>query len=448
MSILDVKYLWDNLSLSPNLAYRIVNDRVFCQLTGSKVKNKYSIIEGMGKEAFVAMGQHSSFENFIDFMLANYTVDRKKLITDLYQFLRHLVELHFFENSEKKKHFYIQEESIKNKVDVLQLMIKSYSEKAFPFKVFLELTHKCNHRCKHCYLGKKVEIYNKSSKNGLPIVRILKLFEEMKEKGVLQLILTGGEALLYPNFRIVLEEAVKLRFAVSLLTNASLLNEEMIEFISSFPIDEIRIPLYGGETYHNWFVGDPNSYKKVMWSLKQLKSRDVNVVPTAILTNKNTKDIIKQKSILHNMGLNLEISPLIFPTIYRDLTPTYFRIQNEQLSLLKKFDILLQRSKCVAGISRFRITPEGEVNACEMLPFSFGNVNRNSFGEILELPFRTKWIQEFGKLLKNKEKQCEKCSVYEYCIGCPGLSYLETGNLRGRSQEACRLAHFYEKGDV
>lgn len=72
----------------------------------------------------------------------------------------------------------------------LKRIVLEAQKRHIPLDVCLELTHRCNFRCQHCYIP------DFTTPNLLTTQRILQLLEELREAGTLFLTLTGGEMFL------------------------------------------------------------------------------------------------------------------------------------------------------------------------------------------------------------------------------------------------------------
>ncbi len=444
-----IESLWPYLTIPRNLAYRSIGEEVFCWLLGPHIRERYSIVGGIGTNVFLAIEKRTPFARFIDDVTKHYKVETYELVDDLEQFLPSMVDAGILVDQRRDSKVGVSsslevlgaEQDASR--DVLDLMFERASVAAHPLKVFLEMTNQCTHRCKHCYLGLGTDTkVTEADRQLLSTSRLSELLHELAEEGVLDLVLTGGEPTLHPNFAEILQRAVELRFAVTVLTNGSLLDENLVELLASVPLFQVRIPIYGLEEYHNRFVGNARSFERVWWGIQALQARGVNVVPTSILMDDNGEDLIELKGKLCALGLPFEVSPLIFPTVFQDGMPIKYRASDAQLrAMMPKLGIRLRRSRCNAGVSRFRITPDGDLKLCEMIPHSFGNLQDDSLKTILNSPSRQEWLAQFPLLVEAKENNCEGCSIQKYCVNCIGLSYLESSSFTRRSQESCRLAH-------
>jgi radical SAM protein with 4Fe4S-binding SPASM domain len=92
---------------------------------------------------------------------------------------------------------------------------------------------------------------------------------------------------------------------------------------------------------------------------------------------------------------------------------------------------------CGAGISGFNIDPYGEVQPCIAMRMPCGNLREQRFEEIWETaaPFKRlrglKIADVYG---------CASCPVRDYCEACPGLFFMEMGDVTIPSPHTCEMA--------
>lgn len=104
----------------------------------------------------------------------------------------------------------------------------------------------------------------------------------------------------------------------------------------------------------------------------------------------------------------------------------------------------MQKTICTAGISRFRVSPKGNISPCEMLRhIHFGNIYNSSFKEIIESNERQEWITSFFKKIQNNN--CNSCDAKQYCLSCIGINYLENNQYNNISKYMCDMAQYQKE---
>jgi radical SAM protein with 4Fe4S-binding SPASM domain len=97
---------------------------------------------------------------------------------------------------------------------------------------------------------------------------------------------------------------------------------------------------------------------------------------------------------------------------------------------------------CSAGHYICFISPEGDVTPCVQLPIRCGNVRTNGFGWIWR---HSPEMLKIRQLRMKDIRGCNDCPHLPWCARCPGLAYLEDGDLLGPSSAACWMAEAREK---
>ena len=102
------------------------------------------------------------------------------------------------------------------------------------------LTTKCNYQCKYCFSegekDKQIRI--------IPIEKLKQIIKISKEFGINKIKLTGGEPLLYPQIKELLEYIRKIDIPyVDLTTNISMLNEETIDLLNRYNVNALTLSL-------------------------------------------------------------------------------------------------------------------------------------------------------------------------------------------------------------
>lgn len=132
-----------------------------------------------------------------------------------------------------------------------QLFAKA-ARNRIPLYGVLELLPLCNLNCDMCYVHlSKQEMQSQGRLRSLD--EWISLAKQMKDAGTLFLLLTGGEPLLFPQFKELYCALKDMGMILTLNTNGTLINEEWAEFFTKNKPRRINITLYGSknETYEN-----------------------------------------------------------------------------------------------------------------------------------------------------------------------------------------------------
>lgn len=156
----------------------------------------------------------------------------------------------------------------------------------------LQITHRCNLRCRHCYIGEK----NPKDLDIETIRRILGEFEDMQG---LRVLITGGEPLLHPRF----DELNSLLpdFAVRkiLFTNGLLLDEGRIKDLM---VHEIQVSIDGLEEGHDWIRGK-GTFAKAIRGIEAALDAGFGVSISTMVHARNLNDFPGMEKLFKKLGI-------------------------------------------------------------------------------------------------------------------------------------------------
>jgi len=307
---------------------------------------------------------------------------------------------------------------------------------SIPFSATIELTYKCNLSCIHCYLAPFHE--QEQSIDGWYSV-----IGQLNNCGTMELAFTGGEALLHPNFFELAEYGRRLNMALSLLSNGTLINNDIAAKIAQLNFKQVFITLFGMKT-HDHITRSPGSLEKAIAGVEYLRERGVRVsIKTPVLTT-NIHDLTDlgewclQRDIdfLPNPSLSINDNGSQCPLHYRidrqEDIENYLRLRKSQNEPLPGF-----HGMCNAGSSVVAISPTGDVFPCVALRVPMGNLQER---KLLEIWQASSYLKRLRSLKLADFKQCFICTNRGYCYLCPGETLGEEGDLTVAHEFSCRLA--------
>ena len=170
-----------------------------------------------------------------------------------------------------------------------------------PLAGTFELTPRCNFNCRMCYVHLTPEEQRRRGAE-LTADEWLAIAEQARSQGMLFLLLTGGEPLIRVDFRYLLTELKKMGLMVSINSNASLIDDDWLDFFRHEPPSRMNITLYGGcnETYER-LCGRP-MYDRVVHNIRALKALGIGVKLNASMTPYNVDDMDAIYAIATELG--------------------------------------------------------------------------------------------------------------------------------------------------
>ncbi len=333
-----------------------------------------------------------------------------------------------------------------------------------PLAGTFELTSRCTLDCKMCYIHKG--ICNKEAQSQeKPTEWWLNLAEECKKRGTLNLLLTGGEPLVRSDFKEIYLKLREMGFLLSINTNATLIDDEYIEFFRVYPPQKINITLYGcSERTYEELCGNGKAYEKVKKAIEGLKNNGVNIRLNYTVTPLNKDDLSKARDYANALGVEMKTVTYIFEPVRASgqafrLSPeeaAEVDFENKLQSLTaeklvemfemqkkgqesRKRDFLTDECEgisCRAGLSSFWVTFDGKMTPCGMM----------SQPSVEITDFNTAW--EFMKQAREEIKmprECKDCEYRKNCDICAAVSLAETGDFSKIPEYACKKACAFRK---
>ena len=183
-----------------------------------------------------------------------------------------------------------------------------------PLNGTFELSPVCNFSCRMCYVRKTQKEVQNSSRKIMTLEDWRRIAREAREAGMLELLLTGGEPLLWPDFWTLYEELIDMGFLVSINTNGSLISEEAVARFRKKPPQRINITLYGaGDSSYRRLCGIDGVYTKVDRAIRDLMDAGITVKLNCSLTPDNAEDIDRIVDYAKERNTVLSVSTYMFP---------------------------------------------------------------------------------------------------------------------------------------
>ena len=160
----------------------------------------------------------------------------------------------------------------------------------------------CNLRCQHCSASK----FTKQAANRLSIEDYKRLAKQCLDMGVITVGFTGGEPTIYPEIEDIIKSFQPKKTMISLITNATLLNEEKILSLKNVGVDILCISIDSYyEKEHDDFRGVNGVYKKALNSINLAIKNGLKVVIATTITHNNIRSDSIRKLIELTEKMNI-----------------------------------------------------------------------------------------------------------------------------------------------
>jgi len=349
--------------------------------------------------------------------------------------------------------------------EYLRELNKKVAKRRVPLSGNFALTHRCNLKCVHCYLGEQTDT-GKNLEKELNTSQWKHLIDEITRAGCLYLLITGGEPLLREDFNEIYRHAKTNGLLVTLFTNGTLITEKTLALFDELPPRMVEVTLYGATqgTYER-ITGVSGSFKKCMKGIRRLKDHQINVKLKTILMTINSHEFAGIEKVAKEYGIKFRFDASIFPCIDGDRSPIELRINAEdavekefsdenRLQEWKDFFVRMRDLpgsdklyQCGAGLTHFHIDPYGNLQPCLMVTnVKYNIIKTNSNNNIR---FLTGWKEIIPRIREEKLEPgnlCQHCKKRSLCNFCPAFFKLENGAEDIYSEYLCTMGHLrFEK---
>ncbi len=349
--------------------------------------------------------------------------------------------LHMSALSSKKEIEELYEKYKPNKV-----LFNPYVENSLgaPIKIYVDITSRCNLKCKHCFNGKvKIE--------ELSIEEIDKIQNYCNEYGVFEIKIGGGEPFLHSDIMYCLDKLCDNGRRISLTSNGTVYNEEICKRLKKYKV-KFSISLDGNQKVHDAIRGN-GCYLKVISNIDKYIEYGVNPVLKYTINDINyefevidevvklceTKGLKLHLKFVKPMGnasgickcLSKENVKRILER-YRENEHVYFSDEYENYESIRMLEYSCGEKRCAPGMKSIHINYRGEVRGCVFIPDEiftepFKTIKENELGDIWNTDGNLRFMRNLPLPVDCMEcsNYCKNiCFAYRYCLG---------GNLLGEN---------------
>lgn len=321
-----------------------------------------------------------------------------------------------------------------------------------PLNGSIALTHRCNLRCCHCYLGDE-RLGAPSSGAEADASFWCNLIDQVAEAGCLFLLLTGGEPLLHPGFAAVYGRARERGLLVTVFTNATLVDSATTAMLAEQPPQLVEVTLYGAsQEVFEQVSGVPGSHRRCLEGLDALATAGVRVGLKAMIMAESRHEIPAMRELARRRGLSFRLDPALFPCRDGGPSPLRYRVPPEEAVAIEMEDPALRRRSaeyyrtarhwppderlftCGAGRTSFHVDPAGCLLPCLLVAGPGFDLRQGRFAD--------GWRDVIGRFQDQTVAagyECHRCEKRVICGLCPAEFQLETGSPFRKSEYTCQL---------
>ena len=353
-----------------------------------------------------------------------------------------------------------------------------------PREIDLELTSRCNLRCRYCYYFDNPAVPYED----LPTAEWLRFFEELERCAVMRVTLQGGEPFMRPDLRELISSIVSHHMRFSILTNGTQVDDAIAAFLArSNRCDYVQVSIDGSSPGVHDLTRGAGSFERAVNGIRALQAHGVRVVSRVTITRHNVHDLeqtarfLLEDLALPEIGTNsacvlgscrVRADELLLDTAsrmaaMRTLTALAERYPGRVVASAGPLadartwaGMELARAEKAAGfndggrltgcgchMTKIAVRADGAMVPCVMLAhLEMGRINHDALEAVWQnSPVLADLRSRFNVPLTDFE-HCTGCPYTPYCTGnCPALAYSLYGKVNHPSPDGC-LRLFLKEG--
>jgi MoaA/NifB/PqqE/SkfB family radical SAM enzyme len=207
----------------------------------------------------------------------------------------------------------------------------------------------------------------------------------MENLGINFVQLTGGEALLHPDFDKIIALFIERSINITVLTSGYYLDGKVLSVFDIYSdfISNVQVSLDGLENIHNLIRQNSHSYERAISFIDHLKNCNINVDVVTSVVNQEKKEIFQLSELLRNKSISRHRLGIIFEmgrsvknhisSFDKKIVVEHWIKELNDRFVTSNFSIMLQKEEerstnskeqCGAGYKLIRIDPKMKIHPC------------------------------------------------------------------------------------
>ncbi|MBU1720646.1 MAG: radical SAM protein, partial [Bacteroidetes bacterium] len=254
--------------------------------------------------------------------------------------------------------------------------------------LFISPSHQCNANCTHCY-----ESFPGKQQTSMTTEEVKLIVDEFADMGGLLVYFCSGEFLMRSDAIELIWFTHDMGLKVTVTTNGSLLTETKIQQLKEAGLDKLVVSLDSAVCErHDHNRNMPGLFDSAIKGLKRAKEVGLETQVWSYISHSNLKEL----GGIADLNSKIATWPVFvfFPLLSgrlfnhpeENLTFAEREREREKFNDNPQVALEFQSESDVCrggGYEHLNITPEGEVTFCPPVPYSYGNIKKESLSKIL-----------------------------------------------------------------
>ena len=353
-----------------------------------------------------------------------------------------------------------------------------------PRTVDVDLTARCNLRCRYCYFFDNPAVPYQD----LPTDEWLRFFDELGGLGVMDVVLAGGEPFLRRDLGALLSGIVRNRMRFAVLSNGALVDDQIAASVAATGrCNYVQVSIDGSRPETHDACRGEGSFAAAVRGLDLLRRHGVNVTARVTVHRHNVDDLeATARLLLEELGLasfgsnsagylgscRLNADVVQLTTAQRQaamgtlarLAERYpgrvhaaagplaeagmwRRMEEARANASPPFPNGGHLTACGCHRTKIAVRADGAIVPCNMLPgIELGRINRDALAEVWQRHPALAALRRRHTIPLTGFAFCDGCEYLPYCTGnCPALACSLTGQVDHPSPDGC-LRRFKQDG--
>jgi MoaA/NifB/PqqE/SkfB family radical SAM enzyme len=297
--------------------------------------------------------------------------------------------------------------SLKKEKPYVYTKISKYAEKVKKGEsiaiIQFQFDYTCNFRCQHCDITR---LNNKNKDRYFTVNDVKKLSEQADEMGLAQIVITGGEPLVFPDMDDIIKAIDPQKFYIVIDTNGWFLNREKVKHLKDIGVDKIQLSLDSLSAYeHDHFRNKQGSHKRAIEAIDAALDEGLYIILATVVTKQRVRseEFIEFLEFAKGKGVGVFVT---YAKPVGDWEGNFDVLVNKDdmdhmRELEKEYNVFTHLTPsyglnlgCIAVKRMISITKYGDIMPCPYIHISLGNFFEEPLKDIIKRGMKIKY---FGK---------------------------------------------------
>ena len=337
--------------------------------------------------------------------------------------------------------------------DTQTVLSRLSQETPLLFNLQVELTSACNERCRHCYLPPSRHQRHADTE------MVRRAINQFADASGLSFAFGGGECLLHPDFPELLAHARNRDLSVSILSNLTQLDDQLLAAIVAARIAQLQVSVYSLKAMeHDHITQVPGSLAKTLAAVERLVAADVPIQVSCPVMRTNYRSYKDVLVWAQERGMKAQTDFIMMARSDFTRDNLSERLDDEETAALLRDMMVVDRDyredvdsgrdpldaddAPVCGVGRDTLTlgADGLYFPCAgWQGYPVGDARKQS---LIDVWARSPELERVRKIVKGDFPACRACADRDFCAMCLVRNFNESGGDMMRvAKRFCEVAN-------